>query len=55
MSTIWHPYTESPEPFVNVRLRFGDNGAWVDSTTQAVFDLVEYLGPENSLEVCNEH
>ena len=26
MSTIWHPYTEPPEPFVNVRLRFGDNG-----------------------------
>ena len=32
-----------------VRYSWKDNGAWVDSTTQAVFDLVEYLGPEKQL------
>ena len=29
-----------------VRYSWKDNGAWVDSSMQAVFDLVEYLGPE---------
>ena len=26
MSTVWHPYTQPPEPFGIVRLRFGDDG-----------------------------
>lgn len=26
MSTTWRPYTEPPDPFKNVWLRFGDNG-----------------------------
>ena len=29
-----------------IRYSWRDNGAWVDSSMQAVFDLVEYLGPE---------
>ena len=29
-----------------LRFSWKDNGAWVDSTTQAVFDLVAYIGPE---------
>ena len=29
-----------------VRYSWKDSGAWVDSSMQAVFDLVEYLGPE---------
>ena len=29
-----------------VRNSWTDNGAWIDSTAPASFDLVEYLGPE---------
>lgn len=29
-----------------IRYSWKDDGAWFVSTTQAVFDLVEYLGPE---------
>ena len=29
-----------------IRYSWKDNGAWVDSVTPALFDLVEYLGPE---------
>ena len=32
-----------------VRYCWRDDGRWIDSATPAIFDLVEYLGPEQAV------
>lgn len=40
----YHPWRGRDDG--GVRYSWQDNGAWFSSTHQQVFDLVEYLGPE---------